>query len=80
MCSLIKHGAKLNTKDSNVLFLNRIASHFWLQKAIDVCRSICPPDCFKYKGTPDVFYKIIHQKVIMEWNYALVIPTVGMLS
>lgn len=23
--------------------------------------SICPPDCFKYKGTLDVFYKIIRQ-------------------
>jgi Cdc6-like AAA superfamily ATPase len=23
--------------------------------------SICPPDCFQYKGTLDVFYKIIRQ-------------------
>lgn len=23
--------------------------------------AICPPDCFQYKGTWDVFYKIIRQ-------------------
>lgn len=23
--------------------------------------AVCPPDCFQYKGTLDVFYKIIHQ-------------------
>lgn len=23
--------------------------------------AICPPDCFQYKGTLDVFYKIIRQ-------------------
>lgn len=23
--------------------------------------AICPPDCFQYKGTLDVFYKIVRQ-------------------
>lgn len=27
--------------------------------------SICPPDCFQYKGTLDVFYKIIRQVVFI---------------
>ncbi|KAL7610571.1 hypothetical protein Lser_V15G09900 [Lactuca serriola] len=43
--------------------------------------SICPPDCFEYKGTLDVFYKIIRQGFGRLWRgtnagLALVIPTV----
>ncbi|XP_068316171.1 mitochondrial carrier protein MTM1-like isoform X1 [Pyrus communis] len=45
--------------------------------------SICPPDCFQYKGTLDVFYKIIRQEGFARlWRgtnagLALAIPTVG---
>lgn len=45
--------------------------------------SICPPDCFQYKGTLDVFYKVIRQEGIARlWRgtnagLALAIPTVG---
>ncbi|KAJ6868194.1 mitochondrial carrier protein MTM1-like isoform X1 [Populus alba x Populus x berolinensis] len=45
--------------------------------------SICPPDCFQYKGTLDVFYKIIRQEGIARlWRgtnagLALAVPTVG---
>ncbi|CAL2243878.1 unnamed protein product [Prunus armeniaca] len=45
--------------------------------------SICPPDCFKYKGTLDVFYKIIRQEGFSRlWRgtnagLALAVPTVG---
>nr|KAJ0200218.1 hypothetical protein LSAT_V11C600317320 [Lactuca sativa] len=44
--------------------------------------SICPPDCFEYKGTLDVFYKIIRQGFGRLWRgtnagLALAIPTVG---
>ncbi|XP_024927112.1 mitochondrial carrier protein MTM1 isoform X2 [Ziziphus jujuba] len=45
--------------------------------------SICPPDCFQYKGTLDVFYKIIRQEGFSRlWRgtnagLALAIPTVG---
>ncbi|CAM8909802.1 unnamed protein product [Rhodiola kirilowii] len=45
--------------------------------------SICPPDCFQYKGTLDVFHKIIRQEGIERlWRgtnagLALAVPTVG---
>nr|GMC96399.1 Mitochondrial carrier protein MTM1 [Ipomoea batatas] len=45
--------------------------------------AICPPDCFQYKGTLDVFYKIIRQEGISRlWRgtnagLALAVPTVG---
>ncbi|KAL3524385.1 hypothetical protein ACH5RR_017219 [Cinchona calisaya] len=45
--------------------------------------AICPPDCFHYKGTLDVFYKIIRQEGIARlWRgtnagLALAVPTVG---
>ncbi|XP_017190100.2 mitochondrial carrier protein MTM1-like isoform X2 [Malus domestica] len=45
--------------------------------------SICPPDCFQYKGTLDVFYKIIRQEGFSRlWRgtnagLALAVPTVG---
>ncbi|KAL5537721.1 hypothetical protein UlMin_043665 [Ulmus minor] len=45
--------------------------------------SICPPDCFQYKGTLDVFNKIIRQEGILRlWRgtnagLALAVPTVG---
>ncbi|XP_059667188.1 mitochondrial carrier protein MTM1-like isoform X2 [Cornus florida] len=44
---------------------------------------ICPPDCFQYRGTLDVFYKIIRQEGFARlWRgtnagLALAIPTVG---
>nr|ACU23598.1 unknown [Glycine max] len=45
--------------------------------------SICPPECFRYKGTLDVIYKIIKQEGISRlWRgtnagLALAVPTVG---
>lgn len=45
--------------------------------------SICPPDCFQYKGALDVFDKIIRQEGISKlWRgtnagLALAVPTVG---
>ncbi|KAL6176362.1 hypothetical protein ACLB2K_052996 [Fragaria x ananassa] len=45
--------------------------------------SICPPDCFQYKGTLDVFGKIIRQEGFARlWRgtnagLALAVPTVG---
>lgn len=45
--------------------------------------AICPPDCFQYKGTLDVFYKVIRQEGVARlWRgtnagLALAIPTVG---
>ncbi|CAA0830860.1 Mitochondrial carrier protein MTM1 [Striga hermonthica] len=45
--------------------------------------SICPPDCFHYKGTLDVFYKIVRQEGLSAlWrgtnaSLALAVPTVG---
>ncbi|KAG9448396.1 hypothetical protein H6P81_014524 [Aristolochia fimbriata] len=43
----------------------------------------CPPDCFRYKGTMDVFYKIVTQEGFSRlWRgtnagLALAVPTVG---
>ncbi|KAG5019170.1 hypothetical protein AAZX31_06G119200 [Glycine max] len=45
--------------------------------------SICPPECFRYKGTLDVIYKIIKQEGFSRlWRgtnagLALAVPTVG---
>ncbi|KAF9614569.1 hypothetical protein IFM89_019316 [Coptis chinensis] len=45
--------------------------------------AVCPPDCFQYKGTVDVFHKIIRQEGFARlWrgtnaSLALAIPTVG---
>ncbi|KAH6770926.1 manganese tracking factor for mitochondrial SOD2 [Perilla frutescens var. hirtella] len=45
--------------------------------------AICPPDCFHYKGTLDVFYKIVRQEGFSAlWRgtnagLALAVPTVG---
>ncbi|KAK4436241.1 Mitochondrial carrier protein MTM1 [Sesamum alatum] len=45
--------------------------------------ALCPPDCFHYKGTLDVFYKIIRQEGFSAlWRgtnagLALAVPTVG---
>ncbi|KAF8379658.1 hypothetical protein HHK36_029102 [Tetracentron sinense] len=45
--------------------------------------TVCPPDCSRYKGTLDVFYKIIRQEGFARlWrgtnaSLALAVPTVG---
>ncbi|KAJ0986216.1 hypothetical protein J5N97_004572 [Dioscorea zingiberensis] len=45
--------------------------------------AVCPPDCFQYKGTLDVFYKVVRQEGFARlWRgtnagLALAIPTVG---
>ncbi|KAM3682057.1 hypothetical protein ACB094_12G042300 [Castanea mollissima] len=45
--------------------------------------ALCPPDCFQYKGTLDVFYKIVRQEGFARlWRgtnagLALAVPTVG---
>lgn len=45
--------------------------------------SVCPPDCFQYKGTLDVFFKVTRQEGFARlWRgtnagLALAIPTVG---
>ncbi|XP_020592716.1 mitochondrial carrier protein MTM1-like [Phalaenopsis equestris] len=45
--------------------------------------AVCPPDCFQYKGTIDVFHKVIRQEGVFRlWRgtnagLALAIPTVG---
>lgn len=45
--------------------------------------SVCPPDCFQYRGTLDVFYKVIRQEGFSRlWrgtnaSLTLAVPTVG---
>ncbi|KAF6134464.1 hypothetical protein GIB67_034878 [Kingdonia uniflora] len=46
-------------------------------------RAVCPPECFRYSGTLDVFYKVIRQEGFQRlWRgtnaaLALAVPTVG---
>ncbi|KAL2540225.1 Mitochondrial carrier protein MTM1 [Abeliophyllum distichum] len=67
----------------NMLFADLRCSPSCTRAGVHGTVSICPPDCFQYKGTLDVFYKIIRQEGISRlWRgtnagLALAVPTVG---
>ncbi|XP_058182690.1 mitochondrial carrier protein MTM1-like isoform X2 [Rhododendron vialii] len=67
----------------NMMFADLRCSPSCSHAGIHGTVSICPPDCFRYKGTLDVFYKIIRQEGFVRlWRgttagLALAIPTVG---
>ncbi|XP_058206102.1 mitochondrial carrier protein MTM1-like isoform X2 [Rhododendron vialii] len=67
----------------NMMFADLRCSPSCTRAGIQGTVSICPPDCFQYKGTLDVFYKIIRQEGISRlWRgtnagLALAVPTVG---
>ncbi|KAF2312185.1 hypothetical protein GH714_028403 [Hevea brasiliensis] len=67
----------------NMMFADLRCSPSCTRAGIHGTVSICPPDCFQYKGTLDVFYKIIRQEGIARlWRgtnaaLALAVPTVG---
>ncbi|PSS04428.1 Mitochondrial carrier protein [Actinidia chinensis var. chinensis] len=67
----------------NMMFADLRCSPSCTRAGIHGTISICPPDCFQYKGTLDVFYKIIRQEGFARlWRgtnagLALAVPTVG---
>ncbi|KAL8049514.1 hypothetical protein ABFS82_06G024300 [Erythranthe guttata] len=67
----------------HMLFADLRCSRSCTRAAVHGTVVICPPDCFHYKGTLDVFYKIIRQEGFpMLWRgtgagLALAVPTVG---
>nr|KAJ0223898.1 hypothetical protein LSAT_V11C200100360 [Lactuca sativa] len=67
----------------NMMFADLRCSPSCTRAGVHGTVSICPPDCFEYKGTLDVFYKIIRQEGFARlWRgtnagLALAIPTVG---
>ncbi|KAJ8747862.1 hypothetical protein K2173_013030 [Erythroxylum novogranatense] len=71
----------------NMMFADLRCSPSCTRAGVHGTVSICPPDCFHYKGTLDVFHKIIRQEIIHRRNcqamegtnagLALAVPTVG---
>ncbi|CAA7402661.1 unnamed protein product [Spirodela intermedia] len=68
---------------SNTIFSDIRCSTSCTRGGIFGTEMVCPPDCFQYKGTLDVFHKIIRQEGFTRlWRgtnaaLALAIPTVG---
>lgn len=67
----------------NMIFADLRCSPSCTRAGVHGTVSICPPDCFQYKGTLDVWYKIIRQEGFSRlWRgtnagLALAVPTVG---
>ncbi|KAL1203118.1 Mitochondrial carrier protein MTM1 [Cardamine amara subsp. amara] len=67
----------------NMMFADLRCSPSCSRAGVQGTVSICPPDCFQYKGTFDVFTKIIRQEGIARlWRgtnagLALAVPQVG---
>ncbi|KMT16086.1 hypothetical protein BVRB_3g052540 isoform A [Beta vulgaris subsp. vulgaris] len=67
----------------NMMFADLRCSPSCARAGIQGTVSICPPDCFHYKGTLDVMYKIVRQEGVTRlWRgtnagLALAIPMVG---
>lgn len=67
----------------NMMFADLRCSPTCTRAGIQGTVSICPPDCFQYKGTLDVLYKIVRQEGVTRlWRgtnagLALAIPMVG---
>ncbi|XVF12620.1 hypothetical protein REPUB_Repub08aG0134700 [Reevesia pubescens] len=67
----------------NMMFADLRCSPSCTRAGVHGTVSICPPDCFQYKGTLDVFNKIVRQEGFSRlWRgtnagLALAVPTVG---
>lgn len=67
----------------NMMFADLRCSPTCTRAGVQGTVSICPPDCFQYKGTVDVIYKIVRQEGITRlWRgtnagLALAVPMVG---
>ncbi|KAM0938444.1 putative mitochondrial carrier domain superfamily [Dioscorea sansibarensis] len=68
----------------NVMFSDFRCSPSCPRGVVFGAEPVCPPDCFQYKGTMDVFMKVIRQEGFARlWRgtnagLALAIPTVGL--
>ncbi|RZC71159.1 hypothetical protein C5167_034345 [Papaver somniferum] len=71
------------TRSIGPMLIEIRCSPFCTRPEILGTKLVCPPDCFQYKGTLDVFSKIVRQEgFIRLWRgtnaaLALAIPTVG---
>ncbi|XP_071707057.1 mitochondrial carrier protein MTM1-like [Rutidosis leptorrhynchoides] len=80
---MTNHTTRMAVFGPNMLFADLRCSPSCTRAGVHGTVSICPPDCFEYKGTLDVFYKIIRQEGVSRlWRgtnagLALAIPTVG---
>ncbi|XP_020252503.1 mitochondrial carrier protein MTM1, partial [Asparagus officinalis] len=76
-------GRHMASLGPNTLFSDFRCSPSCTRAGIFGTATLCPPDCFKYKGTLDVFYKIVRQEGLGRlWRgtnagLALAVPTVG---
>ncbi|XP_031473425.1 mitochondrial carrier protein MTM1-like isoform X1 [Nymphaea colorata] len=76
-------GQRMAPLGPNVMFSDIRCSPSCPRGGVLGAEPYCPPDCFHYKGTMDVFYKIIRQEGFARlWRgtnagLALAIPTVG---
>ncbi|XP_030457404.1 mitochondrial carrier protein MTM1-like isoform X1 [Syzygium oleosum] len=72
----------MSSFDSNVM-LPDLRSYTSCTRSVFDNEPVCPPECGRYKGTLDVFYKVIRQEGFARlWrgtnaSLALAVPTVG---
>ncbi|XP_076957800.1 mitochondrial carrier protein MTM1-like [Bidens hawaiensis] len=80
---MTNHTSRMAVFGPNMMFADLRCSPTCTRAGVHGTVSICPPDCFEYKGTLDVFCKIIRQEGVARlWRgtnagLALAIPTVG---
>ncbi|KAF5771427.1 putative mitochondrial carrier domain superfamily [Helianthus annuus] len=80
---MTNHTSRMAVFGPNMMFADLRCSPTCTRAGVHGTVSICPPDCFEYKGTLDVFYKIIRQEGVARlWRgtnagLALAVPTVG---
>ncbi|OVA06378.1 Mitochondrial substrate/solute carrier [Macleaya cordata] len=75
--------SRMSSFGPNTMFSELRCSPSCTRAGIFGTELVCPPDCFQYKGTLDVFHKIVRQEGFARlWRgtnaaLALAIPTVG---
>ncbi|OVA01909.1 Mitochondrial substrate/solute carrier [Macleaya cordata] len=75
--------ARMASLGPTTMFSDLRCSPSCMRAGILGAEAVCPPDCFQYKGTLDVFNKIIQQEGVARlWRgtnagLALAVPTVG---
>ncbi|CAL9112322.1 mitochondrial carrier protein MTM1 [Musa acuminata AAA Group] len=76
-------GRQMASLGPNMMFLDFRCSPSCARAGIIRAELVCPPDCFEYKGTLDVFHKVVRQEGFARlWRgtnagLALAVPTVG---
>ncbi|URE33397.1 Solute carrier family 25 member [Musa troglodytarum] len=76
-------GRQMASLGPNMMFLDFRCSPSCTRAGMFRSELVCPPDCFEYKGTLDVFHKVVRQEGFARlWRgtnagLALAVPTVG---